>query len=65
MKEGLQQRWWREGGGGGVGTEGDSFCVRPGMLPGTQAPGLVYLTTQATPGPPGMGSSAVEPRDVP
>lgn len=64
VKEGLQQRCWREGVGWRGGDRGDSFCVRPGM-PGTQAPGLVYLTTQATPGPPGMGSSAVEPRDAP
>ena len=48
-----------------MGTEGDAFYVHPGMLPGTQAPGLVCLTAQAAPGPPGMGSSAVEPRDVP
>lgn len=58
------------GGGTGVegvgwGTEGDSFCVHPGMFPRTQAPGLVCFTTQATPGPSGMGPSAVEPRDVP
>lgn len=50
VKEGLQQRCWREGGGGGVGT-GDPFCVRPGMLPGT-GPGAGSIST-TLPRPPG------------